>query len=240
LNLILFTPDEIARASLSSDDPRAAHLRTTLRRQVGDSFDAGIINGPRGRARIEAIDDAGLRLAFTWQPPSPAPPPVGVIVGLPRPQTARDILRDATTLGATALHFVLTEKSDRAYARSTLWSGDEWRRHLITGAQQAFDPHVPAVSHGQMLASVLRSLPAKGGRLALDNYEATAALAAAPELAIAPLTLAIGPERGWTAADRAALREAGFTLAHLGPRVLRTETAVVAALTLARAQLDRA
>lgn len=240
MNLILFTPDEIGRASLPSDDPRAGHVRTTLRREAGDSFDAGIVNGPRGRARILASDAAGLRLEFTWDPPLPPLPQLGVIVGLPRPQTARDILRDATTLGATALHFVLTEKSDRAYARSTLWAGDEWRRHLVAGAQQAFDPRVPEVTHARALAEILRALPAEGGRLALDNYEASAALSASPELGRAPLTLAIGPERGWTATDRAALRAAGFTLAHLGPRVLRTETAVVAALTLARAQLDRA
>jgi RsmE family RNA methyltransferase len=49
--------------------------------------------------------------------------------------------------------------------------------------------------------------------------------------------LALGPERGWGPADRAALRAHGFTLVHLGPRVLRSETAVVAALTLVRAQL---
>jgi RsmE family RNA methyltransferase len=49
--------------------------------------------------------------------------------------------------------------------------------------------------------------------------------------------LALGPERGWGPADRAALRAYGFTLVHLGPRVLRSETAVIAALTLVRARL---
>ena len=49
------------------------------------------------------------------------------------------------------------------------------------------------------------------------------------------LVMALGPERGWGPADREALRAAGFTLVHLGTRVLRVETAVVAALAITRA-----
>jgi RsmE family RNA methyltransferase len=52
-----------------------------------------------------------------------------------------------------------------------------------------------------------------------------------------PLALAFGPERGWSAGERQLLRAQGFELAHLGTRVLRTETAVVAALALAKAAL---
>ncbi|HYC70504.1 MAG TPA: RsmE family RNA methyltransferase [Opitutaceae bacterium] len=238
MNLILFAPEELARP-LAPGDPRAEHLRTTLRRQAGDSFDAGLVNGPRGRARIDAIDAAGLHLSFAWGPIPPPLPPLALVAGLPRPQTARDILRDATTLGATALHFVQTEKSERSYASSALWR-DEWRRHVIAGAQQAFDTRIPEVTHGRPLRAALEALPAGGARLALDPYEATAALAAALPALVAPCALAIGPERGWTAADRAELRAAGFSLVHLGARVLRTETAVVAALTLARSRLDPA
>jgi RsmE family RNA methyltransferase len=46
------------------------------------------------------------------------------------------------------------------------------------------------------------------------------------------VALAFGPERGWSGAERAALRDAGFALVHLGPRVLRLETAVIAAMAL--------
>ena len=49
------------------------------------------------------------------------------------------------------------------------------------------------------------------------------------------IEIALGPERGWGPADREALSAAGFTLAHLGTRVLRVETAVVAALAISRA-----
>ena len=48
------------------------------------------------------------------------------------------------------------------------------------------------------------------------------------------VTLALGPERGWSASERNLLRAQDFTLVHLGPRVLRVETAAVAGVTLAR------
>jgi RsmE family RNA methyltransferase len=49
--------------------------------------------------------------------------------------------------------------------------------------------------------------------------------------------LAIGGERGWSAADREVLRAGQFTFGHLGSRVLRTETATVAALSILRTKL---
>ncbi len=239
MNLVLFTSAEISQ-SLPRTDPRAIHVLSVLKRQLGDTFDAGLINGPLGQGTLLSIATESLTLAFTWdRPPPPPPEPVTLIVGLPRPQTARDILRDATTLGVTAIHFVLTEKGERNYAHSSLWTTDEWQRHLLTGASQAFATQIPSVTRGQTLAETLETLSSSAHRLALDNYEATAPLGAARLPANTPVALALGPERGWSAADRALLRTHAFQLVHLGPRVLRCETAVVAALTLVRASRDR-
>lgn len=236
MNLVLFDPAETSRP-LPRNDRRARHILDVLRRQTGDTFDAGIVNGPRGKATLLAVETDALRLAFSWDPAPPPPPaPITLVIGLPRPQTARDILRDTTTLGVAALHFAGTEKSDPSYAHSTLWTSGEWQRHLVLGAEQAFDTRVPDVSHGRPLAAVLAKLPAAGARLALDHYEAAHSLHQAPLAAEGPIALAFGPERGWSAWDRDLLRASGFTLVHLGSRVLRTETAVVAALTLVRAR----
>jgi RsmE family RNA methyltransferase len=125
---------------------------------------------------------------------------------------------------------VRTEKSEPSYATSSLWTDGEWQRHVLAGAEQAFDPRVPAVTAGHTLAAVLAALPANGGRIALDNHESSGRLDALHP--ILPLTVAIGGERGWSARDRAELRAASFQFGHLGERVLRTETAVVAALAI--------
>lgn len=243
MNLVLFEPAELDRP-LPRGDRRAVHLLDVLRRRAGDTFDAGLVGGSRGKGTVVAIGPAAVTLAFTWDAVPLLPlPSLTLLVGLPRPQTARDILRDATTLGATALHFVRTEKGEPSYATSSLWSSGDWRRYVLAGAEQAFDPRIPTVGHGETLAAALAALPevASGGptfaRLALDNYEAESALADAVVARSQGAILAVGNERGWSAADRAALRAAGFTLVHLGDRVLRTETACVAGLTLLRARL---
>lgn len=252
MNLILFEPGEIT-TPLPRTDPRARHLLDVLRRREGDSFDAGLVNGPLGRGTLTGIGPAALTLTFQWGPEPPPPDPLTLLVGLPRPQTARDILRDATTLGVAALHFIATERCDPGYAHSTLWSSGEWHRHLLTGAAQAFATRIPEVTWGRQLGEALTRLApgTKAGpdpaadaagpgnaaappttRLALDNYEATAPLGHCHLKRDIPVVLAFGPERGWGPADRALLRASGFTLAHLGLRVLRTETAVVAALAV--------
>ena len=238
MNLLLFTRAELDRA-LPADDPRARHVRTVLRRAVGEEFDLGVIDGPRGKGRVTALPaDGSVQFAAALGDEPPPLPPLQLVLGLPRPQTARKILQEATALGVGALHFVATGRADPNYAQSTLWSSSEWREHLVEGAQQAFCTRLPAVTSGRPLATVLAELPSDSLRLALDNYEATAGLAdialpASPAAAV----LALGPERGWDAADRAALRAAGFTLVHLGPRVLRAETATVAAVAILKARL---
>ncbi|MFW5883288.1 MAG: RsmE family RNA methyltransferase, partial [Verrucomicrobiota bacterium] len=69
--------------------------------------------------------------------------------------------------------------------------------------------------------------------VALDNYEASAPLAQWLQGRPPTPSLLIGPERGWSATERDHFRAANIPLAHLGTRVLRTDTAALAALTLA-------
>jgi 16S rRNA (uracil1498-N3)-methyltransferase len=236
VNLILFEPEETQRP-LPRDDRRARHILDVLRRKPGESFDAGLIDGPRGKATLEAIDATSLRLRFQWGAEPPALEPIVLIVGLPRPQTARKILEEATALGVLAMHFVASERGEPGYGRSKLWSSGEWRRHLIAGAEQAFTTRLPAVTWGRTLAEAAGDVEASGSRIALDNYESPARLGASAM--VAPVTLVLGPERGWSNAERRLLRDSGFQFAHLGERVLRVETACVAAIALARAGLGR-
>jgi 16S rRNA (uracil1498-N3)-methyltransferase len=236
VNLILFKPEEIGRP-LSLHDPRARHILDVLRRGPGDCFDAGIVDGPRGTATVLSSDAAGLLLEFAWSQEQPADfEPITLIVGLPRPQAARRLLEEATALGVQAMHFFTAEKAEASYADSKLWTTDEWRSHLIAGAQQAFTTRLPSVALAPSLSDVISDLPADSGRLALDNYEAACPLS--PAGVKSPAVLAIGPERGWSAPERDRLRDAGFELVHLGARVLRVETSCIAAVALVKAGLD--
>lgn len=234
MNLILFEPAETVRP-LPRSDPRASHLLGVLRRGPGGTFDAGLLNGPRGRGTLVSVGESALELSFAWGAEPPPLDPLSLVIGLPRPQTARKILQEAAALGVASLHFVLTEKGDRSYAQSTLWQGGEWRRHLIAGAEQAFCTRLPEVTHGRLLPDVAGEGAQSGMRIALDNYEAGRGLAAVAP--VAPVTIAIGPERGWSPGERNLLRALGFEIVHLGSRVLRTETACVASVAIIKGGL---
>jgi RsmE family RNA methyltransferase len=246
LNIILFSPAEV-QLPLSRSDPRARHILDVLRRQPGDTFDAGLIDGPRGKGTVVAADRTKLKLTFAWSGPPPPLSPIHLILGLPRPATARDVLREATSLGVAALHFVRTDKGEPSYATSSLWADESWRDCVLAGAAQAFCTRLPAVTHGNSLADAIAALPAqppagstgqqRNLRLALDNYESPAALATTDLTGADSVALALGAERGWSAGERDLLRARGFTFVHLGARVLRTETACVAAISLVKARL---
>ncbi len=63
MNIVLFKEEELDRP-LAKDDPRALHVLNVIGCRQGDSFDIGLIDGPRGKARIEATTHRGLELDF--------------------------------------------------------------------------------------------------------------------------------------------------------------------------------
>ncbi len=235
MNIILFSADEV-QLPLPCGDRRARHILQVLRLTPGASFDAGLVDGPRGKGTLQAVEANALRLSFTWQEEPPPLPPVYLLVGLPRPQTARDILREASSLGVSRIEFVRTEKSETGYARSSVWAPTEIERLVLAGTAQAFCTRRPQVRHGGSLGEAIAALPPAGLRAALDNYEATIPLADVAAPPRASVALALGAERGWSPGEREILRASGFVLAHLGSRVLRTETACIAALALLKAK----
>ena len=228
MNLFLFET-AANEVFLLPDDLRTVHVREVLRRVPGDDFDVAVVNGPRGTATVLEDDPTGLSLSFQWEEGVEDDRlPIHLLVGLPRPQTARKILEQAATIGVTSMDFFGADKGEPSYVDSKLWTSEEWHRHLVRGVEQAFCSFLPAVCHHANLEDALVELPHDTRRFALDVYEAPAPLSVTDGTTV--LILALGPERGWSDRERNLLRDAGFVLRHLGSRVLRQETACIAAL----------
>lgn len=235
MNIVLFEPDEIDQRLPLADD-RAQHILKVLRREIGDPFDAGIIDGPRGKGTLVREHADGLEIEFAWGDEEPPLTPIDLIVGLSRPQTNRKILQEATALGVRSMRFVMTERGETSYAKSRLWSTGEWRRHLVAGAAQAFTTRLPAVEFGDDLDESIAQSPKDALRIVLDNYESPHPLSDylnTPDEVAREILLCVGSERGWTAAERDLFRRSGLLFAHLGTRPLRTETAIIAAIAIA-------
>jgi RsmE family RNA methyltransferase len=229
MNLMLI-PDAVETLVLPKDDARIAHICGVLGMKAGDSFDVGAVNGPRGKARIVSVGDSGMELALSWGGLPKRPLGVSLIVGLSRPQTMRKVLREAPALGIAEIHVAKCLRGEPAYAASSLWTSSEWSDLLHLGTEQAFSTFVPKLEHHASLAEALDAVT-DAEVVALDNYEATVPLAGWKPSG-KKTVLCVGPERGWHGPERDVLRSRGCLLAHLGPRVLRTETAMIAGVSL--------
>jgi len=233
VNLVLITADE-AVSGLAADDARARHLRETVGLAVGGSFHVGVENGLRGIATI-ATTAPKLTFAVAWEKSAQPRLPLTVLVGLPRPQTAKKVLHDLASLGAARIVFFESEKGDPGYLTSSLWKDGEWREHVLKGTEQACSTLVPEVTRVGSLAEAIALADASAWKLALDPYEAT--VTPGPSASANAGVLAIGPERGFGDGERRDLRAAGFAFAHLGDRILRVEAAALVGGALMLAQL---
>lgn len=261
--MLILEPGEPG-ALIPRSDRRCEHVRKILKKKAGDRLSAGIATaspfgpapGALGEAVVESLDERGLVLgfeAFSGAGSEPEPlAPLRLILGFPRPIQANRIFKDLASLGVSEILLTGTELGEKSYLESDFFKAGEFRRPLLEGAEQAANPRLPSVSTHWSLKRCLDSLEegaaaagqdsaaglGQGARLALHPGEGAPNLGALGDLA-PPLTLAIGSERGWTGAEVALLEERGFRVAGLGRRILKTETAAVAAVAILLARLGR-
>lgn len=139
-------------------------------------------------------------------------------------------LQKATELGVAALQPVVAARSlGRIAGERAEQKRSHWLRVAIAACEQCGRNRVPEVLEPLSLAQYCRAAAAPGLRLLLAPGAPTGLRSVAPRLEGAA-TLAAGPEAGFTAEEEAMLADAGFIAVRLGPRVLRTETAALAAL----------
>ena len=253
VNIVLFEEGELA-SPLPLCDHRVKHIQKILKKGVGDSFDAGIVNGAAGTAEIRSVSPQGMEFCFEASGDGKPLHPVTMIIGFPRPIQLKRLLRDIASLGVSQVHLCGTELGEKSYLKATLSQPEELTAMLKDGSIQAKSTHVPQVFVHQDVASCLDfvagndSIRVAGNiciRVALDNIEPTASLQgflsskfSADEVKRAGVVAAIGSERGWTDNERQLFRKKGFTLCSMGERVLRTETAATTAVAIILSNME--
>lgn len=233
MNTLLLTPEEAAgardgRVRIAADDRRAVHVRTVHRAAVGDELAVGVLGGALGTGRIVALADGEIELALTLDRDPPPPLPLVLVLALPRPKVMRRVLQAVTTLGVKRLALIAAWRVEKSYWESPLLAAAAVHAELVLGLEQAGDTMLPVVSlHRLFKPFVEDELPA----LAAESRRLVAHPAAPHECPRAlrePVTLAIGPDGGFTDYEVGALHATGFDPVSLGPRVLRVEQAVAA------------
>ena len=235
MNLVLISKEE-SILGIPIEDARAVHLTQTVGLHLNKTFFVGVKNAFRGLATIKEINQ---RIIFTveWEKEKQPRLPLELLVGLPRPQTAKKILYDAASLGIYKIIFFVSEKGDPGYLSSSLWKNNEWEDSLLRGAEQACSCLIPEIIQSHSLEDGLKLITPGGWRVSLDPYTAKSPLVLNNGNYLSG-SLAIGSERGWSDAERTLLKNNHFISHHLGDRILRVEAACLAGSALMLSQLN--
>ncbi|SEM60322.1 16S rRNA (uracil(1498)-N(3))-methyltransferase [Halomonas caseinilytica] len=233
MNLILLSPEDLETGQLARvrDPRRLAHLRDVHRARVGDTLTLGIENGLLGRGTLlEHRDDEALfDVSGLGEAPPPALP-VHLVLALPRPRMLARSLEHATALGVKSLTLLNTRRVEKSYWQSPELGADKIHRHLVLGLEQARDTRLPEVTLAKGFRPFVEDhlpelLASRRGLVAHPGMPE-----ACPRGVDEPTLLVVGPEGGFIPWEVDKLLEAGCQGVHLGPRILRVETAVTALL----------
>ncbi len=216
----------------------AGHMLRSLRLGPGDTFFAFDEEGNRYRMRILEATSRSLR-AEVLESLAPEPPPevaVTLLVGLPKADKMDFILEKATELGcARVAPFRSSRTIPRLDAQDARRRLSRWERVTLAAAKQCGSARVPEIpgllSYPEALSlaapSEARVVFYEGeGRFGLK--EVLSGMGKAKSVA-----LLIGPEGGFSEDEVAEAEQAGFVRAGLGQRILRVETAAIAAVSMA-------
>ncbi len=222
------------RAALTGEDAR--HLRQVLRAEAGQRFELSD-NDSVYLGEIESFgrDLVSFRIVERITAEE-LPVRTHLYLALVKFDRFESAIEKATELGAECIVPVETARSEKGLERAAAKRVERWRKIARESAQQARRVRLPVIEEPGALAAALAK--AAGLRYFLDEQAGTTPLMAAlpqERSATDVVSLLIGPEGGWTDAERAVAAETGWRPVGLGPTILRAETAATAALAIVNA-----
>lgn len=224
-------------AEIALPESASQHLMRVLRLGVGDACIAFNGDGHDYAATLVSAGKREARLRIGMATPVNRESPLRIVLlqGVARGEKMDLILQKATELGVQSVLPVFSQRSDvkldEARGAKRL---EHWRAVVAAACEQCGRTMVPVVQAPLPLVAALQGLGDVGLRMLLDPQGPHALRTL--ELQGDAACIAVGPEGGWSPLDREQLQTAGFTGLRLGPRVLRTETAGLAAIAALQAR----
>jgi 16S rRNA (uracil1498-N3)-methyltransferase len=235
-----FFVEEFVESTAALRGESAGHLARVLRAEPGQLYELS-----DGRelwlARIERVARDEIGFALVERLPAAAPRiAISLLLSIVKMDRFEWALEKATELGVSEIVPLAAERSERAMAAAAPKRAPRWERILLEAAQQSRRLRAPVLLPIAVPQAAFRAADASALRILLSErvgapplrtaVSVRAGQAEEPDAKPRAVTLAIGPEGGWTDAEFAGAAAAGFAEASLGENILRTETAVCAAL----------
>lgn len=232
-----FFVEEFAMGSAILRGEAAHHLGRVLRAETGQLYelsDGHLV----WLARTESVGRDEIRFSLVEPLPAPvAPVRIELLLAIVKFDRFEWALEKATELGAEEIAPLATDRSEKGLIASAGKRAGRWKRILAESAQQSRRLRVPDLETALKAPDAFRAcdvplkllLSERAGARPLREVLEPAALARRGG-DTARVAVAIGPEGGWTEAEFASAGDCGFVEVALGANILRTETAVCAAL----------
>ncbi len=214
---------------------QAAHLARVLRAQPGQVFDV-VANGFLHRAEIVTASEDEVVFTLHEELEAEAALPVHLLMAVFKFDHMEWGIEKATELGAARITPVMARRTEKHLAQAAVKRVDRWRRIVREAAQQSRRSDVPLVDDPMALKVALSEVTA-GTKLLLAETEQSNSLRTALEGAKS-VALAMGPEGGWAPEEMSLFVASGWKPVTLGPRILRAETAAIAALAVCAAVMS--
>jgi 16S rRNA (uracil1498-N3)-methyltransferase len=229
-------------ATATIQGTQAEHMVRVLRAHRGMEADV-VAGGHVFHAEVAAVHAGEVRFNLISEVQADPALPVTLVLSVYKFDRMEWAIEKATELGVAAMAPVLASRSEKHLSQSAAKRAERWRRIALEAAQQSRRSDVPLIHEPEPLASRIRAASAST-RIVLAEQERTTTLRQAIEEAAAAgaempaLEIAIGPEGGWAPAEEALFDANGWRAVSLGPRILRAETAAIAALAVVASYLE--
>jgi 16S rRNA (uracil1498-N3)-methyltransferase len=213
-----------------------------------------VAGGRTWLARIAFIDRDSVHFTLLQELETAPALPLTLLLSIFKFDRMEWAIEKAVELGCSRIVPVLAERTEKHLAQAAAKRVERWRRLALEAAKQSRRSDLPEIAEPARLPAILATdkpmtppqhPPAEGGPGASplcillsemeEDQPLLRVLQGSADAAASGIMLAVGPEGGWAAAEIALFTRAGWHSASLGPRILRVETAVIAALAIVNA-----
>ncbi|GAB2528740.1 16S rRNA (uracil(1498)-N(3))-methyltransferase [Microbulbifer agarilyticus] len=227
MNLILLEPEDFQSSSqVVLRGRRFQHMVEVQRAEVGDRLKVGVVNGQIGAGEITEHSENHIAMTVSLFAEPPAALPLTLILALPRPKMLKRTIQHATALGVKKLYLINAYRVEKSYWQSPWLAEEKLRDQCALGLEQAVDTAMPEIHLRKRFKPFVEDELPEIADQSLKLVAHPVTDAPCPVDIEQQTTLAVGPEGGFIPYEVEKLQEVGFQSVHLGPRILRVETAL--------------